>query len=372
MKGIRSLFFGMLILSLLLASCATPAAQPAAEQPTAAGGGQQAAGPKYHRIAYLGLDTTVKRYIATDVPSMEKVLLPAGYELIFQSAEFDQKAQINQAETVLIQGVDVIILQPVDDKAAAVIVEQAAAEGVPVISYNDLVANADIAAFVGRDPAVGGSLSAEAAVKVHPTGNYVLVGGDESSTVARGFMEGYHQVLDPLVAEGKIKIVSEQYHVGWDPKGAVAQTENALTQNNNDVVAVLANNDNLAFGAIEALNGAGLKDGPGADQVYVTGQDCIDGALQAIAEGRFGGTIWGGFNDMGRLAAETAIELAEGKQVTSDTTINNGLKDVPWIQAPIYLVTADNLAKFACDTYTFWVGMKTIYANVPDKIPTCK
>src|SRR5436190_24078245 len=114
------LFGGLACLALVLISCAqvTPAAQPtrapaqptaAAVQPTTAAAQPTTAakGPKYHRFAFLVLQSGTKRYFGADVPNFTQVAKDAGYEVIAQSAENDAKTQVSQAENVLTQGIDV-------------------------------------------------------------------------------------------------------------------------------------------------------------------------------------------------------------------------------------------------------------------------
>jgi D-xylose transport system substrate-binding protein len=366
-----------LIVSMMLVACATPAT-PTAEtevqltevaEPQAT---EEVEGPTQGRFAFLAWQSGAKRFFSADIPSFTEVAEGAGYEVIVQSAESDAKTQIDQAEFVLAQGIDCLVLHPVDPGAAAGIVEAANREGVPVISYNDLAENSDIFAFVGRDPLIGGRISAEAALKVHPTGNYVLISGEATHSVAQDFMTGYHEVLDPLVEAGKINIVLDQFSPGWRTEPAIGMIENALTQNNNDIQAVLTAYDAMAFGVMDSLEAAGLTPGLGPNEVYVTGQDAIEGGLQAIAEGRMGGSVWGEFAEMGKRAAETCISIAEGKEIAYDTTIDNGFGEIPWVQAPIYLVTKENLAEFAC-SHQWWVPIDVIYQNVPkEEWPTCE
>ena len=378
------LLLGVLFVGFLLASCApaatpTPEAEPTSvpateaaatevpeveAQPTEA---EEAEGPKHHRFAFLVLQSGAKRYFSADIPNMEEVANAAGYELLVQSAENDAKTQLDQAEFVLAQGIDVLIVQPVNNEAAASIVEKANAEGVPVISYNDLVFDADIVAFVGRDPVTGGRVSAEAALEVHPTGNYVLISGEPASTVAQGFMQGYHEILDPEVEKGNIKIVSEQYSPAWKTEPAIAQIENALTQNDNDVQAVLTAYDAMAFGVMDVLESNGLL-----DKVVVTGQDVIPGGAQAIVEGRLFGSVWGEFGEMGKRAGETAVDVAEGREFAYDGTIDNGFGQIPWVQAAIYLVTNENMPEFVC-THQWWIPVEEMYENLPEEEwPDCE
>ena len=95
---------------------------------------------------------TAFRYLNADVPFFKKTAEAAGYEVIVQSAENDAQNQISQAENVITQGVDAIVIQPVDFNVAAGIAEMATKAGIPLASYDDLILGAKQAGYIGRDP----------------------------------------------------------------------------------------------------------------------------------------------------------------------------------------------------------------------------
>src|SRR6187549_2613318 len=194
---------------------------------------------KTKKIAFMLKQQTAFRYLNADVPFFKKTAEAAGYEVIVQSAENDAQKQIAQAENVITQGVDAIVIQPVDFNVAAGIAEMAAKAGIPLASYDDLILNASQAGYIGRDPKDGGEAAAKAVVAKVPKGNYVLIGGDAGQTGSTQMQEGYHVVLDPLVKSGDIKIVMDQFTPAWKTEPAQANAENALTANDNKVDAFL-------------------------------------------------------------------------------------------------------------------------------------
>ena len=116
---------------------------------------------KTKKIAFMLKQQTAFRYLNADVPFFKKAVEAAGYEVVFQSAENDANKQVAQAENVLTQGVDAIVIQPVDFNVAASIAEKATAAGVPLASYDDLILGAEHAAFIGRDPKEGGAVGGQ-------------------------------------------------------------------------------------------------------------------------------------------------------------------------------------------------------------------
>jgi D-xylose transport system substrate-binding protein len=309
---------------------------------------------------------TAFRYLHADVPFFKAAVEAAGYQVVFQSAENDAQKQVAQAENVLTQGVDAIVIQPVDFNVAANIAQKAAAAGVPLASYDDLILGAKHAAFIGRDPKEGGASAAKAVLEALPKGNYVLIGGDPGQTGSTEMQKGYHEVLDPVVAAGDVKIVADQFTPAWKTEPAQATAENALTANQNKVDAFLVSYDGMSLGVLQAIKQAGIPDG----KILVTGQDMELSAMQAMAEGRMFGSVWPAPDEMAKRGAQVALDMANCKAITGDTTVDNKAGQIPWARTPIYLVNQSQLAAFVCEK-KFWISVDEVYKNVPAKKPTC-
>lgn len=318
------------------------------------------------KIAFMLKQQTAFRYLNADIPFFKEAAEAAGYEVIVQSAENDAQNQVAQAENVITQGVDAIVIQPVDFNVAGQIAEKATAAGIPLASYDDMILNAKHAAFIGRDPKEGGRSAATAVVAKHPKGNYALIGGDPGQTGSTQFQEGYKEILDPLIAAGDIKLVTDFFTPGWKTEPAQAEAENTLTKTNNDMAAFLVTYDGMSVGVLNAIKAAGIPDG----QIAVTGQDVELPAAQAIVEGRMFGSVWPAPDEMAKRGADVAIKLATCQDTGATKTIDNGAGVIPFAETPIYLVGADDMAEFACKN-TWWHSVDDIYQNVPDKTPTC-
>jgi D-xylose transport system substrate-binding protein len=321
---------------------------------------------KTKRIAFMLKQQTAFRYLHADVPFFTKTAKDAGYAVLVQSAENDAQAQVSQAENVITQGVDAIVIQPVDFNVAGQIAEMAAAAHIPLASYDDLILNAKQTAFIGRDPKEGGKVAAEAVTKIVPKGNYVLIGGDAGQTGSTEMQAGYHEVLDPLVAKGDIKIVMDQFTPGWKTEPAQANAENALTQNNNDIKAFLVSYDGMSLGVLQAIDAAGIKPG----SILVTGQDMELAAQQAIVDGHQTGSVWPAPDEMAVAGAKAAVAMAQCQPLGTTATINNGAMDVPWVKTPIYFVSASDIGEFVC-AHPYWLPIADVYKNAPDKKPAC-
>ena len=350
---------GLVLAPLALGTAITIAAAPAMAEGACTPG-------KTHKIAFMLKQQTAFRYLNADIPFFKKTAEAAGYEVVVQSAENDAQNQISQAENVITQGVDAIVIQPVDFHVAAGIAEMAEKAGIPLASYDDLILGAAQAGYIGRDPKDGGAAAAKAVVAKVPKGNYVLIGGDAGQTGSTLMQEGYHTVLDPLVANGDIKIVMDQFTPAWKTEPAQANAENALTANGNKVDAFLVSYDGMSLGVLQAIEAAGIK----AGTIPVTGQDMELAAAQAIVEGRQFGSLWPAPDEMAVAGAKAAVAMAECKDIGATTTADNGAGQVPWVKTPIYLVSQDQMADFV--KHPYWLNIDEVYKNVPDKKPVCQ
>ena len=319
------------------------------------------------RIAFMMKQQTAFRYLHADMPFFKKTAEAAGYEVLVQSAENDAQAQVSQAENIITQGVDAIVINPVDFNVAAQIAEMASTAHIPLASYNDLITGADQVAYIGRDAKEGGMIAAKAILAKVPKGNYALIGGDPGQTGATDMQAGYHQIIDPSVKKGDIKIVMDQFAKGWKAEPAQAFAENALTQADNKVNAFLVSYDGESLGVMQAIEGAGLA----AGSIPVTGQDMELAAMQAIVDGKMDGSVWPAPDEMGTAAAKVAIAMAQCKPIDAKDTINNGVRDMPWVKTPIYYVDQASIADFVCK-HDYWLSAGEVYKNAPGKKPTCK
>ena len=157
-----------------------------------------------------------------------------------QAANGDDALQNSQAENLLTQGVDVLLVAPHNGKTAAIIVESA--HKARRARHRLRPAHQRLRPrplHLLRQRAVG-ELQAEYLVKRKPTGNYVLIGGAPTDNNALLFRKGQMKVLQPLVDKGDIKIVSDQWAKDWQAVEALKIMENALTRTNNKVDAVVA------------------------------------------------------------------------------------------------------------------------------------
>ena len=183
-----------------------------------------------------------------------------GAEVIVQSADGDERRQNEQAENMITQGVDVLVVIPKDSVAASQIVQAAHAEGIKVIAYDRLIRESSPDLYISFDNEQVGYLQAEYLLRQKPEGAYFLLGGAPTDNNAQLLRQGQLRALQPAIDSGAIRLVAggEHWAVNWDPRDALKKAEQVLTQTNNQIDAVVASNDGTAGGVIQALEGQNL------------------------------------------------------------------------------------------------------------------
>jgi D-xylose transport system substrate-binding protein len=259
-----------------------------------------------------------------------------GFEGVVVSADNNPQTQSGKVENLLSQGVKAIIIQPVNSDAAANLVKMAHDDKVPVIAYDRMITNAPVDFYVTMDSFKVGVLQAEAAVKAtQEKGNYVILMGQAGHSVANEITRGVESVLKKYP---KIKVVMKKNHEGWSSSLAMATVENALTQNKNNIQAVIANNSGMARGAVQALSEQGL-----AGKVFVAGADADLAAIKDIVAGKQQFEVLKDISLLAQKAAQVAFQLAKNEKPASTDSVKSGTFTVPQFATPVYGITKDNL-----------------------------
>ncbi|GGM42610.1 D-xylose ABC transporter substrate-binding protein [Paraliobacillus quinghaiensis] len=279
----------------------------------------------------FSMDTLEEERWLKDRDLFKSAVESLGAEVEIMAANGDDALQISQAESLISQGVDLLVVVPHNAEATAAIVNKAHLAGIKVISYDRLVKNADIDLYISFDNEQVGEMQAKAITKVVPKGKYVYIGGAVTDNNAHLFKKGVFNVLQPLIDRGDITVVYDQWTKDWTPSNALKNMENALKANNNQIDAVIAANDATAGGVIQALTDQGL-----AGEIPVAGQDAELAAAQRIVEGTQLMTVYKPIKTLTEKAAELSVKLATGEEVDVDRKINNGKVEVPSVLlAPI-------------------------------------
>jgi D-xylose transport system substrate-binding protein len=329
--ALKRITFGLgalLVVALVVAGC---------------GGSSGGGGTK---IALLLPENETPRYETNDKPDFEESVeeLCSDCEVLYNNAGGDAQKQQSQAEAALTQGAEVLVVDPMDSKSAAAIVEKAQAQNVPVVSYDRLIENAEVDAYVSFDNERVGELQAETLAKKlkedgHASGPIIKINGDPADPNAALFKAGSSKGFE---AAG-VKVAKEYDTPGWSAENAQREAQQAITALGNDGFwGIYAANDDTGGGAIAALKSAGID----PEERPVTGQDSTVAGLQRILVGQQYMTIYKAIPPQAKIAAEFAIALAEGEELPKDKVteeINNGKSDVPSAILEPVAVLKDNI-----------------------------
>lgn len=260
-----------------------------------------------------------------------------GAKIIVQNANNDDKDQLKQVKYLLEQNIDVLIIVPNDLKKASEAVDLAKKQGVKVISYDRLVLESNVDMYISFDSYMVGELMAKYVAERNPNGNVLIINGPESDYNTLMIKEGYDKVLYPYVSKGSMKIVKEDQAPNWMKEYAFKVTDDVL-QKGIKVNAIIAGNDGLADGIIEALSEYRL-----AGKVNVVGQDADISASQRIVEGTQLMTVYKPIEKLADVAARVAVMLAKGEKIIVMNTINDGKYDVPYYVLEPIAVDKENI-----------------------------
>ena len=298
-------------------------------------------------IAFLLPETQTARYEALDRPLFEEKVeeLCADCEILYQNADQDPAKQQQQVEAAITEGVDVMVLDPVDSTTAGALAQRSQDAGIPVISYDRLILDADLDYYVAFDSLEVGrqqatALSERLAEDGNPEGPIVKINGDPKDNNATLFKQGSNEVFE----EEGVEIAAEFDTTDWLPENAQREMEQAITSVGKDEIkGVYAANDGTAGGAIAAMKGAGMD----PTEIPVTGQDAELTAVQRIVAGEQFMTVYKPIQPLAETAAELAVAVANGEEPSSDLVADetdNGTEAVPTATIETIAVTQDNVA----------------------------
>jgi D-xylose transport system substrate-binding protein len=270
------------------------------------------------KIALLLPDAKTARYETFDKPYFTHRINELGdFEVLYSNADQDASKQQSQAEAALASGVKVLVLDPVDGAASVSIVAAANAQGVPVISYDRYISGGELAFYISFDNPNIGRLQGTALVAAlddrDADGGILMVNGSPTDNNAGGFKSGAHSVIDT----SGYPILAEFDTPDWSPDKAQDWVASQITQFSGRISAIYAANDGTASGAIAALHAANVSPLP-----LVSGQDADLAAIQRIVSGDQYMTIYKDIKQEAEVAAEMAVRLAQGDEVTGQTVID--------------------------------------------------
>ncbi len=323
-------------------------------------GGLSANAEKSHKLLIgLSMDTLKEPRWQVDQKLFVERATQLGATVKVSSANGDDAIQIRDVNSMISDGVDVIVIIPHDGAAMSKAVQNAHAANIPVIAYDRLITNSDLDLYVTFDNVKVGEAQAQYLVDaLKGKGKIVRVYGSPTDNNSKLFKQGQDNVLKPYIDRGDIKVIHEDWADNWEPQRAKQIVNAAITNHGHDFQGVLASADGVAGGAIQALKEEGLM-----GKVLVTGQDAELAAVQRIVDGSQAMTIYKPIRKLAREAAELAVKLAGKKPLITREGLDNGQVIVPSVFLPIITVDKENMVQTVIDDG--FQSYDDVYRNVP-------
>jgi len=265
-------------------------------------------------------------------------------QLTVYDGRYDPLVQNNQAETAIQTHVDAIIINPMDYEANIDVVTMANEAKIPVVVTNARLNTDKMTSEVVSDDVLGGYLEAKAVLKkINCKGNVVIIEGPKggSGEIQRG------QGNDKAIAEcgaGNVKVL-ERKTANWSRAEALPLMENWLQKHRGQINGVIAQNDEMALGAIEAIKGANLN----VKDFAIAGVDGVSDAIRAVQAGEMVSILQDAHAQM-QGSIDVAVRAVKGESYQPQSTIWKQYADkmawddgkakrysVPWTE-----VTSDN------------------------------
>ena len=270
----------------------------------------------------------------TDADAFQKRGEALGAQIIIEDAQGDRGKQLRNAKELFDAGIQVLVLVAHDAKTGAEIIEAAKARNVRVITYEaPILGGEDL--FITTDFNVIGRLQVSALTDRAPSGNYVILQGPAEGS--SGFHRAQLDALKPFTSDGRIKIIADLTAPDWSAVEAYLNMRKVL-ESNPKITAVVATNDAIAGGAIQALEERGL-----AGKVLVSGQDAELSAIIRVLMGTQTMTLYKPVVREAEAAAGVAVSLARGETVKTNGEYADGGKKVATIFFYPVVVTKDNV-----------------------------
>ncbi|MCI8503553.1 MAG: sugar ABC transporter substrate-binding protein [Dorea sp.] len=259
-------------------------------------------------------------FITLMVDGMEEKAKELGCDLVMLDAQNDAQNQITQVENLIAQKVDIIVVAAVDSDAIVPAIEMCEEANIPLVGVNMLINTDQPYHYVGPDDVLAGELEMQHAIdEIGGKGNVVILEGPIGQSAQIQRLEGNMNVLKKY--EGKVELLAQQT-ANWSREEALSLVENWIETFGGKINAVVAQNDEMALGAIQALEAAGVK-----DKVVVTAVDAIKDGCNAVKEGKLLGTVYQDAALEGQEAVQKAYDVLEG----TVTEKKLDYIDMPWI-----------------------------------------
>lgn len=232
-----------------------------------------------------------------------------GYELIVLDSQNDPSKELGNVEDLLVKGVDVLLINPTDSDAVASSVRAANRSKIPVVTLDRAANGGKVVSHVASDNVLGGEVAGNYIVeKLGGKGKVVELEGIPGTTAARDRGEGFNKAI-----AGKLEVVAKQ-SADFDRTKGLTVMENII-QAQPEINAVFAHNDEMALGALKAIEASGRKN------IVVVGFDATDDAVAAVKDGKLSATVAQKPAEIGAIGVEVADKIIKKEAVQENVPV---------------------------------------------------
>ncbi|SPT51243.1 substrate-binding domain-containing protein [Actinomadura madurae] len=316
--------------------------------------GESASGEQ--KVIGVSLYSQVQSRWQFDAKAMQQEAAKNGDKVIMTFANSDPQKQTQDVQSLLSQGIDVLVIASTDVKIGGSLIGQAKRQGVKTIAYDIGVQGGTPDWFIQRKQSEVARMQVAAAKKFAPKGNYVVMKGDAGNDLAQASSVVYAQ----LAKDPNIRVVYNDWTPNFSADKALQIAAAQLSQHKDDIQAIIANTDTVAEPAGQVLKDRGL-----AGKVFLSGLDAEPAALKLVAQGVMTMTIWTPVDQLGREAAKAAHQLANGQTPSADEmSANDVSKSIPTKHVEMTEVNKSNLCEFITKIAPAgWATVEQVFGN---------
>ncbi len=254
----------------------------------------------------LVISTLNNPFFVTMKEGAEQKAEELGYDLIVLDSQNDPAKELANVEDLSVRGAKVLLINPTDSDAVTNAIRLANGAGLPVLTLDRAATRGEVVSHIASDNVAGGKMAGDyIAEQVGASARVIQLEGIAGTSAARERGEGFTQA----VTEHGFELLASQ-PADFDRTKGLNVMENLLT-GNPTVQAVFAQNDEMALGALRALQAANKK------EVMIVGFDGTEDGIKAVQGGRLAATIAQQPDAIGAIAVETADKVLKGETVAS-------------------------------------------------------
>jgi len=308
----------------------------------------------------LSFDSLVVERWKRDLETIVAIANENNIEVIVQIANDSLEEQRKQIQYLIDEDVEVLIILPNEFDALVEEIKLAKRKGIKVIAYDRMIANSDVDAYISFDNVDNGQMITRKLLDTLPDdgkkNNIIIINGDPKDNNSYMLNEGFYKELNEEASSERIEIIEEIWAYGWREHHAFNVVERVLVEGKT-IDAIIAANDVLATGAIEALSERQL-----AGEVLVVSQDAELSACQRIVEGTQLATVYKPINQLSKTAVEYSIRLMNDDLLSEEAKISDGIFDIPYIRIKGDVVDLETIDEIIIDSG--FHSKENVYMNV--------